>query len=450
MEATNADDRITPFVQPKSWVRWAAVVLAVLGWYASLQMLRVSAGAELTNVFMQAVCGAAGEGEVDSCTSVLTSPQAYIRLSRDPGAPRMPVSALGMAYFAVVGLWYLFVGPPTRAGRFWHLLIAALVCYGAWSSLDYIRIMAFELHRWCGGCLVTHAVNGGLLALTLLAWPWRRSAEPLVPHPSARLALATCTVGGLALVAHLAAVLVFITGSILHERTDQYAKVLNDPAFIVWDFQRQPEVSLPLFEDEVFAGSPAAPNTVVLFSDFQCAYCRQAHEKVDELLAKYPGRLRAVFRHYPQDPQCNPNPKFRAGGHVSGCRAARAAEAARLVGGPAAGARMRKLLYARRDRLPTRPFSQQTEQERALFEDWAVELGLDRAAFAAALESPEAATRIQASIELADQLGISAMPVVYLNGKRLRNWSKLETWDALLADLESPATQPVATAPYRP
>ncbi|MFH1746042.1 MAG: thioredoxin domain-containing protein [Planctomycetota bacterium] len=452
MAITEAADTTAAFIQPKPWIRWGAVVLAVLGWYASLQMLRVSAGgSDTSGPFMRAVCGGSDEaGRPDGCTSVLTSPQAYVPLSSEPGAPRMPVSALGMGYFAFVALWYLFVGPPTRAGRYWHVIIVLVVLYGAYSSLDYIRMMAFELQRWCGGCLFAHAVNGGLLILTLWAWPWRRSVATVAPHPSGRLAVATIAAGGLACAIHLTLVLVFITGSILQERTNQYAKVLNDPEFILWDFERQPVVSLPMREDEPLAGLPTAANTVVLFSDFQCEHCRTAHEMVARVLEKYPDRLRAAYRYYPQDPACNAEQKFRVGGHASGCRAARAAEAVRLVGGPEACARMRRLLYERQRELPQRVLARQSEEQRGLFEEWAFELGVERSAFIAAFESAEVAARVQADIELANELGISAMPVVYLNGKRLRNWSKPETWDALLGGAGETSTQPTVTGPTMP
>jgi protein-disulfide isomerase/uncharacterized membrane protein len=442
METTGVQVPLS-FRQPRPVVRWLAVLLAAVGWYVSLQLLRVASGARPADPLLQALCGGqADPGQTDDCTSVLTSPQGYVPLGSGPDAPRIPISALGMAYFAAVGLWYLFVGPPTWPGRLWHLLISAFVVGGAWQSVDYIRVMAWELHRWCGGCLIVHAVNGGLLALTLLAYPWRPPTRPQTRHPSTRLALAAAAAGALALITHLALAYVVVAGTILKERTEKYVAVLNDPEYILWDFRRQAPVSIPLLDDEVFAGSPTAPNTVVVFSDFQCPHCREAHQLLAQILDRYPGQLRVVWRHYPQDPECNPDPKYRGGGHASACRASRAIEAARVVGGSEACARMRGLLYARRDQLPTVPWSRQTPQQRRLLEDWAAEIGLDREAFTQATDSPAVAARIRADLELADRLGVHAIPVIYLNGKRLRNWSKVETWDTLLGGLSPPASQP--------
>ena len=235
-----------------------------------------------------------------------------------------------------------------------------------------------------------------------------------------------------------------IAGTILKQRTDQYAAVLDEPAYIQWDFHRQPVVSIPLEDDELFAGDPAAPNTLVVFGDFQCTICRQLHETLRKAADKHPGKFRVAFRYYPQDPECNPNPAYRSGGHPSACRAARAVEAVRVVGGSTAYFAMRQKLWDGQDQLPRRPYVQQSERERKLFEEWAVEIGLDRAAFVEAMDSPGVATRIQADIDLATRLGLQAMPVVYVNGRLLRGWSKPETWDAILGGKTEPATQPTS------
>ena len=142
-----------------------------------------------------------------------------------------------------------------------------------------------------------------------------RPAKTTSPHPTPRLALATVLLGLLAFVSHFALVYMFMAGSVLQKLSEQYKQIVDDPAYIRWDFDRQPVVSIPLLDDEVFAGSPTADNTVIVYSDFQCSQCRRAHAAIDELLTRYPERLRVVYRFFPQDPECNPHPNFQAGGH---------------------------------------------------------------------------------------------------------------------------------------
>jgi predicted DsbA family dithiol-disulfide isomerase len=109
---------------------------------------------------------------------------------------------------------------------------------------------------------------------------------------------------------------------------------------------------------------------------------------------------------------------------------------------------MRALLWERQNLLPKVPLPQQSPAQLELFESWAAELNLDGAAFQQALESPVIADRVRSDIELANKLGISAVPVVFLDGKRILGWSKLETWEALLGELPVPTSQP-ESAPSR-
>lgn len=446
-------------------VRWLTVLLAAAGWYVSLQLLRVSLGADTANPFLQLACGSADTVDGNSCLSVLTSPQAFIALSRQPGALKIPSAFFGLAYFAFVGLWYLFIGPPAARGRRWHALILVVVVVGVAHSLRYVGVMAWELHRWCAGCLVAHGINGGLLLLTLLAYPWRergrhraadleaapRAADlsaPALPHPTARLVLATVAAGVLAGIAQFGLLLAFQLGGLLRERSQRYEQLVNDPAYAVWDFQRQTPADVPLRADEAFAGAPDAPHTLVVFGDFQCTACRAAHDLVPRLLERHAGRLRVAFRHYPQDPACNPNPAYRRGGHAAACLAAVAAEAARAQGGESAYAKMRAMMYERQLEMPTGTSPADRQKLRRLLEEWAADIGLDSPAFATTLDDPRVGERVRSDIELGERLGLRSLPALFLDGRRVVGWSKLETWDALLAPAaeSAPATAPAANA----
>jgi len=434
------------FVQPAPVIRWLGVIFAVAGWYFSYQSFRVSAGAELADPLLQLVCRRDETAGMDPCREVLTSPQAYLPAAGDPGTLRIPVSTLGMAYFSAVGLWYLFVGPASRDRRHWHLLLLAVVVTGLVFSARYIYLMAHELASWCALCLLAHAANGALGVSTFLSWPRRAATTGATGHPSTRLALATALAASLCALFHLAVVFVFVAGMVLRQRTAEYAKVLDAPAFIRWHFEQQPVVEIPLWPQEAFAGSPDAPHTVVTFTDFGCRHCRELHEVLQQLVGKYPHAIRVAFRYYPQDPECNPDPSYRGVGGPAGCRAARAAEAARLAGGMEAHLRMRELLWERQNQLPRSAYGRQLPAQDRFFEDCAVSIGLDHEAFRAAFESPASLARIEASLELARQLDIRSVPTVYLDGRRLIDWRKLQTWDVLLS-AQTPQTERVGAQP---
>ena len=48
-----------------------------------------------------------------------------------------------------------------------------------------------------------------------------------------------------------------------------------------------------------FTGEPNAPITIVEYSDFQCFYCAKAAGTVQDLVKKYPQKIRVFFKHMP-------------------------------------------------------------------------------------------------------------------------------------------------------
>ncbi len=405
-----------PFKQPQVGLRWLMFAVALAGWVVSLTMWLWVANNAAAQGVVDAVCGPAGSAW--DCSAVMRSRWGYWP---QQGNLRIPVSVLGMAYFAFVGLWTLFIGPVTRGRGAYHVLLLAVLIVGLGQSLNFIRVMAFELHQWCTICLVAHGLNLALLGLAIAGWPWRAPAEPRRAHPTGRLALATVTAGLLAVGLHLAVALVVIQSGWLGKIGDAYRKITDDPAYILWDHQRQPMVDLPVRDDAVIRGNSLAAHTLVVFSDFQCTQCRAAHHRLQAMLEDHADRVRVVYRHFPQDPACNPQPEWERGGHPLSCEAARAYEAARIVGGAEVARQMRDRIY-----------EQQQALQGGLFAEWAVEMGLPRDAFETAMASDEARQRVADDVALGIELGIVAVPQMYFDGRRLQGWSRPETWDALL------------------
>ncbi len=410
-------------------------MLAFVAWWLSLDLAKLSFGLAANTPWLQAECGAAEDpSETFDCQSVLNSSWASVPLGNQPGATRIPTATFGMGYFAFVGLWYMFVGPPTRSRWARHLLISGVVACGALFSLLMIHEMGNVLHKWCFGCLATHALNGGLLLLTIIAFPWRRDRENIAPHPRGRLALATLAASTFLFLLHPSITLVLLANNSAGRIYQAYTNIVDDPEYIRWEYQRQP-VQKPLADEPAtHAGDPAAPNTVVVFIDYQCPACKSAYDTLKTVMQQHPGALRVNYRHFPLDRTCNDGVPRSA--HPVACRASLATEAARVVGGSKGFLKMRDLLYERLSELENAPFPR-----------WAAELGLDQDAFSKALASEEVTRRIQEDIELGRQLGVEAIPVFFLNGRRLHHWSKPETWEALLElETTAPTSSPTTTS----
>lgn len=140
-------------------------------------------------------------------------------------------------------------------------------------------------------------------------------------------------------------------------------------------------------------GRSDAPLTMVEFTDFQCPYCRQFHQKAFEEIRKNyieTGKVRFISRDFPLD--------F----HES---ATMAAQAARCAGEQGKFWQMRHLLIANASNLGQEALTNYAQQSQ-----------LDMPPFRACLDSQKYLPEIQREIREAEAMGISATPT-FLIGK---------------------------------
>lgn len=154
-------------------------------------------------------------------------------------------------------------------------------------------------------------------------------------------------------------------------------------------------------------GPSDAPVTVVVFSDYQCPYCKRHDQTITRLAEAYPDDVRVVWRQLPLP--------F----HESADEAALAALAADRQG---AFLRMHALLFERQRDLPDAPLA-----------TWAAELGLDPDRFADDYRSAaaEALRRDQAE---AAQFSVRGTPSTFVNGHFVTGAQPYETFDALVQE----------------
>jgi protein-disulfide isomerase len=146
--------------------------------------------------------------------------------------------------------------------------------------------------------------------------------------------------------------------------------------------------------DPAMTRGPAhAPVTIVAFSDFECPYCKRVLRALDQVLQEYDGRVRLIAKDLPL---------------TSHPQARQAAEAARC-----AGAEGRYWPY--HDRL----FAEQPRFGRDRLVGYAVDLGLDREAFARCLGERRFARRVEDDLAQARALGIVSTPTFLINGRVL-------------------------------
>jgi protein-disulfide isomerase/uncharacterized membrane protein len=353
--------------------------------------------------------------EEGGCADVLASPWAVA-----PGG--IPTALLGAVYFGSLALWYLVVGKPRGGGRLWQALPLGLNLAGAVVSIFLFSVMLGRLHEICWWCTLTHLIN---FVLLYLAWRLfrERSGEALVPDPSwppRRLGAA----GVLLMIAWAVLCLQGLAVSNLRksaQRATDYARTFYEDVDLQrYIQQRTASAQVPIRPDDPVRGNPAAAHTAVVFSDFQCPGCRAFAAFFEtEVRPALGDRLKVVYKHYPLNQECNPGLSVTL--HPEACEASDAAEAARELGGSDAFWKMHDALFQSQDTFGQKPWSSLAQG-----------IGIDPATVARKMEARSGRARIFEDTELGKRLGLNSTPTVYLDGKKMEDWRRLDLWQALV------------------
>jgi protein-disulfide isomerase len=156
-------------------------------------------------------------------------------------------------------------------------------------------------------------------------------------------------------------------------------------------------------------GSKDAPLQVVIFSDFQCPFCQRIEPTLAQLEKEYGAKVHLVWKNYPLPFHDN---------------AAPAAEA-----GLAASAQGK--FWEMHDKL----FADPQHLDRATYEKYAGELGLDLLRFRADLDAHKFKDWIDADRRDGDAVGVTGTPVVFINGRKIAGAYPWETFKQI-ADTE--------------
>lgn len=140
-------------------------------------------------------------------------------------------------------------------------------------------------------------------------------------------------------------------------------------------------------------GAGAAPVTVVLFSDFQCPFCKRVEPTLAALEKELPGKVRVVWKHFPLPFHDRARP------------AALAAQAAGQQG----------KFWEMHDKL----LENQQALDAPALESYARALKLNMTAFKAALVSAEIARAVDADAEQGRSLGVEGTPSMFINGHKV-------------------------------
>jgi protein-disulfide isomerase len=150
-------------------------------------------------------------------------------------------------------------------------------------------------------------------------------------------------------------------------------------------------------------GPASAPVTVVIFTDFQCPFCRKASKMIEKLRSRYGDDVRIAFKHFPMQ-KLHPEIFFAHEASV--------------------GASKQGKFWAFHDAL----FSHQGPLGRNELEAIARSVGLDLDAFNADLNRRANRSVVQADLKQGTSLGVTGTPTFFINGRRVvgANWKLID------------------------
>jgi protein-disulfide isomerase len=152
-------------------------------------------------------------------------------------------------------------------------------------------------------------------------------------------------------------------------------------------------------ENSPSRGPANARVIVVEYADFQCPMCRQLHENLRLILAKYP-QVRFIFKDFPLT---HIHPWARTAALAGRCA---------YLENPDAFWKMYDLLFDSQEII-----SPENAWQKML--EFATQAGLNMDAFRACASGPQAAADVEANVKEGQALKIANTPTVFVNGRRL-------------------------------
>jgi uncharacterized membrane protein/protein-disulfide isomerase len=331
-----------------------------------------------------------------SCTQAYTSQYGSFM--------RVPVAIAGVVFFGLVLALAGLAGRPSSVARenapayifVLSTMGLAFALYLAWASYIVLKVFCILCAFTYVSVIAIFIISGGATTFPMTTLPRRawRDIRTLIVSPIS-------LVVAVAVIAASAAAIFFFpressapSATAMAQATIPSITAEERTRLETW-WNMQPREELPV------AMSKGARVLILKFSDYQCPGCKSAHDQLKPVLAKYDkGVVEFVMKHYPLEPECNPN--VPGGNHFAACEAAAAYVMARGTGFQA---KLDDWLFANQLTL-TRDVVRQAAKDQAGIADF-------DARYAQALQE------VKTDASLGGLLKVTHTPTVYLNGKMI-------------------------------
>ena len=190
----------------------------------------------------------------------------------------------------------------------------------------------------------------------------------------------------------------------LAAQRQRFVESLRAQSKVVVHLQAPPVTRVAVSTDGApVRGAQEAPVTLVEFSDFHCPFCSRAQSTLKQVLERYPGKVKLVYRDFPLE---GLHPQARA-----------AAEAARCANDQGKFWEYHDVLYT------TAPRGGPEDLKR-----YAGQVGLDVPKFDQCVASGTHRAAVKHDMEEGSRLGVTGTPAFFVNGRPLQGAQPLEAF----------------------
>lgn len=179
---------------------------------------------------------------------------------------------------------------------------------------------------------------------------------------------------------------------------------------VTWNPFRE-ELSKLKTEGHPSVGTPGASAVLVVFSDFQCSFCREEAKMLrDNLVKEFPKQVRLYFKDYPLE---SLHPWARSAAIASRCVFRQK---------PTAFWDYHDWIFDKQSEITV-------ENVKAKVMEWAGTKGLDSLQLSQCIDTKATEAEVNQNIAEGKSLGVSSTPTLFLNGRRLTGkmeWADLK------------------------
>lgn len=208
----------------------------------------------------------------------------------------MSKSFLGLIYYIILLLNFIFLSQQKEESRFNVLLL--IIAIGAIFSFYNLYLLIFVIQKICLLCLSLQAINI-LLLVTIIIERRHQYTEvysiKFTYYFYAQLVISFC---------------ILFLGFHTQNKINRYLSIDFGPYKAdnsIVDYYSSDKIEFNFDSRFPILGNKNSKLEIVLISDFQCTYCRDAATTLRELYTQHQNDVKIIFVHYPLDKSVNPH-----------------------------------------------------------------------------------------------------------------------------------------------